>query len=177
MKILAINGSSRSNSNSSIILQSIAIPIEIMTLAHLPLYNPDLESNLPPEVVALKQKIEQADAILFVTPEHNYSIPSALKNAIDWASRPYGQNSWNNKPAAIISSSPGMLGGIKAQYHLRQIGVFLNLHFLNQPEVVISSVTDKIKDGKIVDQKTLDKIGELLQALVVWTNRLDSNHT
>ena len=92
-----------------------------VSIADLPLYNQDLEGELPPSVVRFKSEIAAADALVFVTPEHNRSIPAVLKNAIDWGARPYGQNSWSGKPAAITGTSPGALGTAAAQLHLRQV--------------------------------------------------------
>jgi chromate reductase len=142
-------------------------------LGEFPLFNSDLEADLPEPVRDFKARIKAADAILIVTPEYNYSIPGYLKNALDWASRPFPDNSFNDKPAAIISGSNGMLAGSRAQYALRQVGVFLNLHFLNKPEVMIPTITEKIVDGKLVDAHTKEKIAELLKALCDWTNRLN----
>lgn len=138
-----------------------------------PLYSQDLEAEMPAVVKEFKNKVKQADAILIATPEYDYSIPGYLKNAIDWASRPYGDNSFEDKPGAIMSASPGMLGGVRAQYALRQSCVFLNLHLLNKPEVIVPAVHEKIKDGKLVDKHTSEKIQELLAALCSWTNRLE----
>jgi len=130
------------------------------------------EADMPDAVKQFKDKIKEADAILISTPEYNYSIPGYLKNAIDWATRPFGDNSFDDKPGAIMSSSPGMLGGARAQYALRQSCVFLNLHLLNKPEIIIPSINKKMKDGKLVDENTKRKIHELMEALCVWTKRL-----
>ena len=100
--------------------------------------------NMPVKVIEFKSKIRQADAILIATPEYNYSVPGVLKNAIDSASRPYGDNPFNEKPVAIISASIGMLGGARAQYHLRQTFVFLNMLPVNGPEVIVTFAQDKI---------------------------------
>lgn len=141
-------------------------------VGEFPLYSQDLEANMPDIVIEFKTKINEADAILIATPEYNYSIPGYLKNALDWVSRPYGENSLNDKPAGLMSGSPGMLGGVKAQYALRQTGVGLNLHFLNIPEVVVPVINEKMKDGKLTDEYTKEKIQELLEALCLWTRRL-----
>lgn len=143
-------------------------------LGEFPLYNQDRETNMPPVVKEFKEKIKSANAILIATPEYDYTLPGYLKNAIEWATRPYGDNSFNDKPGAIMSSSPGMLGGVRAQYTLRQTCVSLNLHLLNKPEVIISSVHEKIKDGKITDKHTKEKISELLTALCAWSRRLET---
>lgn len=109
--------------------------IEIIDIEGVPLFNQDLEEKMSEKVKEFKAKIKAADAILIVTPEYNYSVPGVLKNAIDWASRPYGDNSFGGKPVAVMSASQGMLGGARAQYHLRQTFVSLNIHPVNRPEV------------------------------------------
>lgn len=120
-----------------------------------------------------KSVISSADAILVVTPEYNYSVPGVLKNAIDWASRPYGESAWDGKPVGIMGASVGMLGTARAQYHLRQMFVFLNMFPLNQPEVMIANADQKFDtDGNLKDEKMAEKVRELLQALADWTRRL-----
>jgi chromate reductase len=147
--------------------------LEIFDLTPIPPFNQDMEKQ-PPEVVkTFKQKIRGADALLIATPEYNYSIPGVLKNAIDWASRPYGDNAFDGKPVAIMGASIGMLGTARAQYHLRQVFVFLNMHPVNQPEVMVPYASNSITEqGEVKDQMTKDKIKELLEALCVWTRRL-----
>jgi chromate reductase, NAD(P)H dehydrogenase (quinone) len=105
------------------------ITLDIFELDGIPGFNQDDEQNPPAKVVELKRRIRDADAILIVTPEYNYSVPGVLKNAIDWASRPYGDNGWNGKPAAIMGASIGTIGTARAQYHLRQMMVFQNMCF------------------------------------------------
>jgi len=123
--------------------------------------------------VELKKRIRAADAVLIVTPEYNYSIPGVLKNAIDWASRPYGDSAWNGKPAAIMGASVGTIGTARAQYHLRQVFVFLNMFPLNQPEVMIGNAAERFdKEGNLTDETTKNFIRQLLQNLVEWTRRL-----
>ncbi len=147
--------------------------LELFDLEGIPPYNMDIENSMPEKVKEFKSKIRRADALLIATPEHNYSIPGVLKNAIDWASRPHGDNSFEGKPAAIMSASPGMLGGVKAQFHLRQTFVFLDIRAINRPEVVVTFAAEKIDDkGKVTDGKTREKIKESLEALVAWTRRL-----
>lgn len=138
-----------------------------------PPYNQDLEGNLPERVREFKEKIRAADALLIATPEYNYSIPGVLKNAIDWASRPMGNNSFDGKPVAIMSASVGMLAGARAQYHLRQTFVFINMYPVNRPEVMVPFAADKVDDsGRVTDAKTRQKIKELVESLVAWTIRL-----
>ena len=131
-------------------------------LAEIPPYNQDLDDHPPEPVRVLKNRIRASDAILFVTPEYNYSVPGVLKNAIDWASRPYGDSAWDDKPVAMMGASIGMIGTARAQYHLRQMFVFLNMYALNRPEVMIPNAADKFDDkGNLTDKFTEDKIKEL----------------
>lgn len=147
--------------------------VEVFELDGLPAFNQDEDQNPPAQVVELKKRIREADAILFVTPEYNYSIPGVLKNAIDWASRPYGDSAWNGKPAAIMGASVGAIATARAQYHLRQMMVFLNMFPINQPEVMIGNAGEKFdQDGNLTDEKTKDYIRQLLQNLVEWTRRI-----
>jgi chromate reductase, NAD(P)H dehydrogenase (quinone) len=180
IKILGFAGSLRKGSyNKAILRAAIESPpegaeIEAFDLEGVPPFNQDLESN-PPEVVkAFKEKIRSADALLIATPEHNYSIPGVLKNAIDWASRPPGDSAFEGKPVAIMGASIGMLGTARAQYHLRQVFVFLNMYPLNRPEVIVPFAEGKFdSDGRLTDEKTRKKIGELVTALVTWTKKLN----
>jgi len=127
--------------------------VEIFELDGIPGFNQDDEQNPPVKVVELKRRIREADAILFVTPEYNYSVPGVLKNAIDWASRPYGDSAWNGKPAAIMGASIGTIGTARAQYHLRQMMVFLNMFPLNRPEVMIGNAGDRFDEsGNLADE-------------------------
>jgi chromate reductase, NAD(P)H dehydrogenase (quinone) len=138
-------------------------------IAQLPLYNPDLEDAPPPSWTEFRVRIAKADAILFVTPEHNRSVPAALKSALDVASRPYGKNAWNAKPAAIVSGSPGAIGGFGANHHLRQSLVFLNVPAMQQPEAYIGGL-DKLLDGdgKLVNEDTRKFLGTFLAAFDKW---------
>ncbi|MCL4381861.1 NAD(P)H-dependent oxidoreductase [Candidatus Marsarchaeota archaeon] len=178
IKILGIHGSLRKDSYNKIVLETARdllpknVEMEIFELDKIPIFNQDLE-NTPSEVVTtFKKKIRDADAILIATPEYNYSVPGVLKNAIDWASRPYPDNSWDGKPVAIMSASEGLLGGARAQYHLRQIFVYLNMYPINKPEVIIQNAKEKIYKGKLEDAHSIEKIKELLNALVDWTMKL-----
>lgn len=147
--------------------------IEVFELDGIPGFNQDEEQHPPAKVVELKRRVREADALLFVTPEYNYSIPGVLKNAIDWASRPYGDNAWSGKPAAIMGASIGSIGTARAQYHLRQVFVFLDVHAINQPEVMIGNAAARFDaDGNLTDDTTREKIRELLQNLADWSERL-----
>ena len=123
-------------------------------IGQLPLYNPDDEFDPPSSWLLFRQQIAAADALLFVTPEYNRSLPGALKNAIDVGSRPYGQSSWNNKPGAVISVSPGALGAFGANHHLRQALVFLNVPTMQQPEAYIGGADLLFDDSKTVKNDT-----------------------
>ncbi|MCL4365137.1 MAG: NAD(P)H-dependent oxidoreductase [Candidatus Marsarchaeota archaeon] len=179
IKILGFGGSFRKGSYSKAILNAAKelapkdSVIEIFDIKDIPLFNQDHEATPPESVSMFKKKIKDADAILISTPEYNYSIPGYLKNAIDWVSRPYGDNSFEGKPVALMSSSGGMLGGSRAQYHLRQAFVFLNIHPINRPEVIIPSVHEKLDaNGKLIDPMTKEKITELITALSEWSRQL-----
>jgi chromate reductase len=124
-------------------------------------------------VLELKKRIRSADALLIVTPEYNYSIPGVLKNAIDWACRPLGDSAWSGKAAAIMGASLGAIGTARAQCHLRQILVALNLFTLSQPEVVIADAAHRFdENGNLIHDPTKQLIQELLKNLVDWTRRI-----
>ncbi len=179
IRILGIAGSLRRESYNRAALRAAAelVPegatLEIFDLDDIPMFNQDEDQNPPDKVVELKRRIREADAVLFVTPEYNYSVPGVLKNAIDWASRPYGDSAWNGKPAAIMGASVGTLGTARAQYHLRQIMVFLNMFPINQPEVMIGNAAKRFdQEGNLTDDATKEFIRQLLQNLVAWARRL-----
>ena len=177
--ILGIPGSLRKESFNRALLRAATelvpegVRLDTFEIDGLPVFNQDEESNPHPRVIELKERVRAADAILFVTPEYNYSIPGVLKNAIDCASRPYGDNAWNDKPVAIMGASIGTLGTARAQYHLRQTFVFLNMHAVNQPEVMVSNASQRFdQEGKLTDETTKKLIQQLLAELVNWTKRL-----
>jgi chromate reductase, NAD(P)H dehydrogenase (quinone) len=179
VRILGIAGSLRRESYNRAALRAATqlVPegasIEIFELDGIPGFSQDEEQNPPAKVVELKRRIREADAILIVTPEYNYSVPGVLKNAIDWASRPYGDSAWNGKPAAIMGASIGAIGTARAQYHLRQMFVFLNMFPINQPEVMIGNASERFDAaGNLTDETTKDFIRQLLQTLVEWTRRI-----
>ena len=154
-------------------LASADTRIEIFDLAGIPVFNQDEDAQPPQKVADFKARIRAADAILFVTPEYNYSIPGVLKNAIDWASRPYGDSAWDGKPVAVMGASVGTLGTARAQYHLRQMFVFLNMYPLNKPEVMIANAAQRFDaQGDLTDQDTKNHIQKLLQSLAAWTRQL-----
>ena len=173
LTILGIAGSLRKDSYNKAALraaQQLCPPgakLEICDIAGLPLFNQDEERNPHPKVTELKQRIRAADGILIATPEYNYSIPGVLKNAIDCASRPYGDSAWAGKPVALMSASISLFGGVRAQYHLRQCFVFLNMDDVKQPEVAIATAGQRFDaQGNLTDDTTKKLIAQLLQALV-----------
>jgi chromate reductase, NAD(P)H dehydrogenase (quinone) len=179
IRILGIAGSLRRASYNRAALRAATelVPagatVDIFEIDGLPGFDEDEELQPPAKVLELKRRIREADAVLFVTPEYNYSIPGVLKNAIDWASRPYGDNAWSEKPAAIMGASVGVIGTARAQYHLRQMMVFLNMFPVNQPEVMIGNASERFDaDGNLTDEQTKMFIRQLLHNLVEWTRRL-----
>jgi chromate reductase, NAD(P)H dehydrogenase (quinone) len=178
ISILGFAGSLRKKSFNKAILRVAAqlnldgVTVDIFDIGGIPPFNQDLENQLPDAVKDFKAKIRAADAILIATPEYNYSIPGVLKNAIDWASRPQGDNALEGKPVGIMGASIGMMGTARAQYHLRQCFVWLNMHPLNKPEIMVPSAQDKVdQDGNIIDGKTKEKIAELVIALAAWSKK------
>jgi len=179
IRILGIAGSLRRNSYNRAALRAAQklVPedavLDIFELDGIPVFSEDDEQNPPAKVVELKKRIREADAVLFVTPEYNYSIPGGLKNAIDWASRPHGDSAWTGKPAAIMGASVGRFGTARAQYHLRQVFVFLNIYAVNQPEVMIGNAAESFDgEGNLTDERTRKLIRQLLDNLVKWTRGL-----
>lgn len=144
----------------------------IVEIGDLPLFNQDHEADPPQAVRDFKQRVAAADALLFVTPEYNRSVPGVLKNAIDVASRPYGQSAWNGKPGAVISLSPGAIGGFGANQHLRQSMVFLNVPMMQQPEAYIGGGASLFDDkGGIASDSTREFLEKFLQAFAQWIDR------
>jgi chromate reductase len=179
IRILGFAGSLRKDSFNKALLRTALevlppdVELEIFDLEGIPPFNQDLESNPPQKVKDFKAKIKAADAILIVTPEYNYSIPGVLKNAIDCASRPYGDNAFEGKPAAIMGASVGMIGTARAQYHLRQCCVFLQMHPLVDTEVMVPAASEKFdKSGRLTDDATRQKVKGMIESLVAWTARL-----
>jgi chromate reductase len=173
IKILGIAGSLRKQSYNKGALRAAqklcpeGATIEVFDLAGIPPFSQDDEKNVPPKVNEFKQKIRSADAILLATPEYNYGMPGVLKNAIDWASRPYGDNAWSGKPVALMSAALSMGGGVRAQYQLRQAFVFLNMEAVVQPEVAIGNAPERFdKEGNLTDETSKKLIGQLLRNLV-----------
>jgi chromate reductase, NAD(P)H dehydrogenase (quinone) len=179
LNVLGFAGSIRTSSYNRALLRAASgllpedINLEIFDIAGIPVFNQDIEGDMPATVKDFKSKIRRADALLISTPEYNYSVPGVLKNAIDWASRPYGDNPFNEKPVAIMSASIGMLGGARDQYHLRQIFVFLNMFPINGPEDIVPFAQDKFDVyGKLIDENTQKFLRQLIQNLVEWSKQL-----
>jgi len=149
-----------------------ALKLEIVEIGQLPLYNQDEDANPPAAWTAFRERLHRADGVLFVTPEYNRSVPAPLKNAIDVGSRPYGKNMWNGKPGAIVSVSPGAIGGFGANHHLRQSLVFLNVPAMPQPEAYIGGA-DKLFDGegKLTNPSTREFLGKFMEAFAGWVAR------
>jgi chromate reductase len=181
MKILGVSGSGRKGSYNWGLLEAAkemlpdSTTLEIFDVSRFPLYTQDHEHDPPPEVRLFKQKIRQSDAILFATPEHNYTITAVLKNAIEWGNRPGGDNSWNGKPAAIVSASSGPRGGARSQLHLRQILVDLNMYAINQPQLLLARAQDSFdSDLKLKDPQSRETLKTILQTLASWTKKINS---
>ena len=171
-KIAVISGSLRKGSFSGSVARALieALPQghegKQLEIGHLPLYNQDHDAASPQSYTDFRNQVAQCDAVIFVTPEHNRSMPAALKNALDIGSRPYGSSVWNAKPALVVSQSPGSIGGFGANHHLRQSLAFLNMPVVQQPEAYLSNVMSIInEEGRITDPETLAFFKGLTAAL------------
>ncbi len=181
IKILGISGSLREGSYNTAALKAAVglaaegVEVEMYDIGGFPEFVQGQDQNPPEKVIEFKRKIREADAILFSSPEYNYSVPGVLKNAIDWASRPYGDSAWEGKPAAIMGASIGATGTARMQYHLRQIMVFLNMFPVNRPEVMIGNAQDKFDEqGNLTDEQTRKLIGQLVTSLADWAAKLSA---
>lgn len=181
LRVLGFAGSLRIESYNKAILRAAVeltpedMEIETFDLEDLPFFNQDFENDPPEKLMEFKEKIRAADGILIVTPEYNYSIPGVLKNAIDCASRPYGDNAFNGKPVTFMGGSTGMLGTARAQYHLRQSCVFLNMFPMNLPEIMVPFVDKKIDEhGRLADAVTRQFIADHLRAFSQWIQKLSA---
>ena len=175
--IATIVGSLRANSNSERIARTVeavapqGFKFDFIPIGDLPFYNQDIDGDAPPTTwTAFRDRIKAADAVLFVTPEYNRSIPGVLKNAIDVGSRPYGHNAFAGKPAAVISSSIGPISGFGANHHLRQMLAFLDMPTLQQPEVYLGQVNDDWFDaeGRMVKEDTRAFLGQVAKKFADW---------
>jgi chromate reductase len=180
MHFLGISGSLRKGSYNTMLLKTAlalvpeGVTTEIADIFDFPLYNYDVEIAAPPgPVTRVKEQVRKADALVIATPEYNYSMPGLLKNAIDWVSRPPKDSPFFEKPFAILSASTGILGGARAQYHLRQSSIFLNMHPLNRPEIMVSKAAEKFdENGKFLDETGKELIKKQMAALAEWAGRL-----
>jgi chromate reductase len=179
ISVLGICGSLRQGSfnraalNTAIELRPAGMEVIVADISQIPLYNEDVRAQgFPPPVETLRQQIKAADALLFACPEYNYSMSGVLKNAIDWASRPPDQP-FAGKPVAIISAAAGMAGGARSQLHLRHSCVFLDMHPLNKPEVLIFQAQNKFDAaGKLTDDVARGLIRDLMAALAGWARQI-----
>jgi chromate reductase, NAD(P)H dehydrogenase (quinone) len=177
--VAAFSGSLRKESYTTKLVKAfqqlapVAVTVQIIDISKLPFINQDLETDTPQTVKDLNDSIDRADAILLATPEYNRSYSPILKNALDWGSRPEGQNKWNGKPVAIIGCTPYALGAFGAQNHLRQVVMYLNMPVLQQPEFYLGNAGDKFNDhGDLTDEQTYKKISELWGAFIQWINKI-----
>jgi chromate reductase, NAD(P)H dehydrogenase (quinone) len=183
IRVLGIPGSLRKGSFNRGLLRAASemlpegMNLDVYELGALPLYNGDVEAaGLPEPVQDFQRRIEAADALLFSTPEYNYSMAGVLKNAIDWGSRPSPVRQtqpFDGKPVAMMGAAAGVMGSGRAQYHLRQTCVFLNMFPLNKPEVFVAAAQTKFDaSGRLTDEAARTRIRQLLEALAAWTRRL-----
>ena len=179
-RIAILVGSLRKDSINRKVAKSICafagdmLDCEIVEIGDLPLYNQDLDPNPPEAWTRFRQKIAAADGVLFVSPEYNRGVPGALKNAIDVGSRPYGQSVFDKKPAAIVSASPGSIGGFGANHQIRQAGVFLNMPVMQQPEAYLGHVSDESfgEDGCLKEGPLKDLIMVIAAAFANWVDMI-----
>ena len=178
LNVAVLIGSLRKDSfNRKVAVGLNSVMPEGMTLTtieigDLPLYNPDLDTDtLPATWMRFRSEVSKANAILFVTPEYNRSVPGALKNAIDVGSRPYGQSVWSGKPAAIISGSPGNISAFGANHHLRQSLVFLDVWCMQQPEAYLGGAGSVFDDAGKVSEKTKPFLQAFIDAYAQWVEK------
>ncbi len=179
-KIAILVGSLREGSINRKVARSICglrgdhLDCSMVEIGDLPLFNQDIENDPPPEWVRFKKQIAAADGILFCTPEYNRGVPGVLKNAIDVGSRPYGKSVWDQKPAAIVSASPGSIGGFGANHQLRQACVFLNMPVMQQPEAYLGHVSDDSfdQDGCLNEGPLKEVVTKLAYAFADWVTMI-----
>jgi len=153
-------------------MQPAGLDLEVVEIRDLPLYDQDGEESPPQPWIDFRARVRSADAVLFLTPEYNRSIPGALKNAIDVGSRPYGKSVWSGKPCAVVSNSPGAIGGFGANHHLRQCLVFLDMPVLQQPEMYLGGI-DKLVEagGKVTGDSGRQLLSKFLDTFARWIER------
>ncbi|MCK1296752.1 MULTISPECIES: NAD(P)H-dependent oxidoreductase [unclassified Bradyrhizobium] len=175
--VAVIVGSLRKASINRMVANALAelapagLKLGIVEIGQLPLYNQDGDDDPPAEWTAFRERVRAADSVLFVTPEYNRSVPAALKNALDVGSRPYGKSAWSGKPGAVVSASPGGIGGFGANHHLRQSLVFLDVPAMPQPEAYIGGA-DRLfdADGKLVNEETRKFLQGFMQSYAAWVS-------
>ena len=176
-KVGVVVGSIRTGSYTRMVAKAMSglnpnLECEILEIKQLSMFNQDLEKTPPQDWLDFKAKVKACDAILFATPEYNRSIPGVLKNAIDVASRPYGQSAWSKKPCAVVSVSPGAIGGFGANHHLRQCLVFLDMPVLQQPEAYIGGVGKMFDaNGQLTSGETREFLKKIMEAFAAWIER------
>lgn len=177
-KVAVIVGSLRKGSFNRQLAEALAklarprLDLQIVEIGDLPLYNQDDEAALPAPVTRFKTQIEAADAVLFVTPEYNRTFSAALKNAIEWGSRPWGKNSWAGKPGAIIGATPGAVGTAAAQSQLRSVASVLGIAVLAQPEIYLNYREGQIIDGEIADEGVAGLLNGWVESFADWVAKL-----
>src|SRR5512143_2515325 len=177
MKVAVLVGSlrresfSRKTAKALIALAPESLKLEIVEIGDLPIYNQDGDDDGKPPVAwtAFRQRIREYDGVIFVTPEYNRSVPAVLKNAIDVGSRPYGQSVWGGKPGAVVSVSPGLIGGFGANHHLRQSLVFIDVPVMQQPEAYVGGVSDFFDaGGALVKAGPREFLATFMAAFAAW---------
>lgn len=179
IKIAAFSGSLRKDSFTTKLVKAFkqlapeGVEVEVIDISQLPLLNQDLEADLPSVVKDLHNSIENADAIILATPEYNRSYSPVLKNALDWGSRPQGQNKWDKKPVAVLGCTPYNLGAFGAVNHLRQVLVYLNMQPVQQPEFYLAGAAEKFDEqGQLTDEQTRKMIATLWASFIELINKL-----
>jgi len=181
-KIAVIVGSLRKDSLNRKMAKALSklapdtIKLEIIEIGDLPLYNQDLDDVPPAAWAKFRAEVKSCDGVLFVTPEYNRSVPGVLKNAIDVGSRPYGKSVWEGKPGAVMSVSPGAIGGFGANHHLRQCMVFLDVPMLQQPESYVGNAADLFNtQGEIINDSTREFVQKFINKFAAWVTTLTQN--
>jgi chromate reductase len=172
-----VGGIARNSINRKLfnVVQELApetVKITTFEIQKLPYFSQDLENEPPDNVIRYKDMIREADAVLFITPEYNRSFPGVLKNAVDWGSRPYGQNLWEKKPAGVLGASSGNIGTFGAQHHLRQVLAYLNMSVMGQPEFYFNASSAFDERGRLINEKTKEFVQNYWSAFLTWVERV-----